>query len=368
MNIKIGAIIKKLRAENNITQDTLATAIGVTPQAISRWESEGGYPDIELLPALADFFSVSTDELLGYKLSEREEELANIKKELRRLAEVGTHQEKLSFARDAFIKFPNDFKIKVYLAACLSDEWSNTHEKSLIHESETLCLSVIDNCRDEDIRYEAIFTLYSLYKELGEINKVKSTLEKLSPMKYCREAVLACGIGDGNTEFYIQDEIDKFTDGLGLSIHNLVLHEDLPDDPSTWDKKIEMLNVSNHLYEMIYGDNLMFYHVRFSRNYWLISTYQIAQSKEGEALVSLEKMCYHAVEYDKSYLNDHGKFFTSILTDKLIYPEPSKDFHECTEHTECYHILKKMQHPRYDRIRQDPRFISIVERLGQYAK
>ena len=68
MNIKIGAIIKKLRAENNITQDTLATAIGVTPQAISRWESEGGYPDIELLPALADFFSVSTDELLGYKL------------------------------------------------------------------------------------------------------------------------------------------------------------------------------------------------------------------------------------------------------------------------------------------------------------
>lgn len=368
MNIKIGAIIKKLRAENNITQDTLATAIGVTPQAISRWESEGGYPDIELLPALADFFSVSTDELLGYKLSEREEELANIKKELRRLAEVGTHQEKLSFARDAFIKFPNDFKIKVYLAACLSDEWRNTQEKSLIHESEILCLSVIDDCHDEDIRYEAIFSLYSLYKDLGEINKVKSTLEMLSPMKYCRETVLACGIGDGNTEFYIQDEIDKLTDDLGLSIQNLVLHEDLPNDPSTWDKKIEMLNVSNHLYEMIYGDNLMFYHVRFSRNYWLISTYQIAQSKEDEAFVSLEKMCYHAIEYDKSYLNDHGKFFTSILTDKLIYPEPSKDFHECTEHTECYHILKKMQHLRYDRIRQDPRFISIIEKLNQYAK
>lgn len=43
MNIKIGAIIKKLRTENNITQDALATAIGVTPQAISRWELEGGY-------------------------------------------------------------------------------------------------------------------------------------------------------------------------------------------------------------------------------------------------------------------------------------------------------------------------------------
>ena len=80
MNIKIGANIKKLRTENNITQDALATAIGVTPQAISRWESEGGYPDIELLPALADFFSVSVDELIGYRLSEREKELADIKK------------------------------------------------------------------------------------------------------------------------------------------------------------------------------------------------------------------------------------------------------------------------------------------------
>ena len=368
MNIKIGAIIKKLRTENSITQDTLATAIGVTPQAISRWESEGGYPDIELLPALADFFSVSTDELLGYKLSEREEELANIKKELRRLAEVGTHQEKLSFARDALVKFPNDSKIKVYLASCLSDEWSNTHEKSLIRESETLCLSVIDDCHDEDIRYEAIFTLSSIYTELGETEKVRNTLEMLSPMKYCRETTLACGIGDGNTEFYIQDEIDKLTDCLGLSIHHLVLHEDLPDDPSTWDKKIEMLTISNRLYKMIYGDNLMFYHDRLSRNYWLISTYQIAQGKSDETLASLEKMCYHAIEYDKAYINDHGKYYTSILANKLIYPEPSKDFHECTEHTECYHIFKKMQHPRYDCIRQNPHFISMMEKLNQHAK
>ena len=368
MNIKIGAIIKKLRAENNITQDTLATAIGVTPQAISRWESEGGYPDIELLPALADFFSVSTDELLGYKLSEREEELTNVKTELRRLAEVGTHKEKLSFVRDAFIKFPNDSKIKVYLAACLSDEWRNTQEKSLIHEAETLCLSVIDACHDEDIRCEAICTLSSIYTELGETEKARVALELLSPMKYCRETALACGIGDGKTKFYIQDEIDKCADCLGLSIRNLVLHEDLPDDSSTWDKKIEMLTISNNIYKMIYGDNLMFYLARLSRNYWLISTYQIAQGKNDEALESLEQMCYHAIEYDKAYINDHGKLYTSILTDKLIYPEPSKEFHECTEHTECYHILNKTQHPRYDRIRQDPRFVSVVEMLNQYAK
>lgn len=163
MNIKIGSIIKKLRAEKNITQDILATAIGVTPQAISRWESEVGYPDIELLPALANFFSITTDELLGYKTSEREQELSNIKMEIKRLDEVGTHQENLSFARASFIKFPNDAEIKVYLADCLSDEWNDTHEDMLHQEAETLCLSVINECHDENIRYEAILTLKTIY-------------------------------------------------------------------------------------------------------------------------------------------------------------------------------------------------------------
>ena len=65
MNIKIGAIIKKLRTENNITQETLAASIGVTPQAISRWESENGYPDIELIPVIAEFFGITTDTLMG---------------------------------------------------------------------------------------------------------------------------------------------------------------------------------------------------------------------------------------------------------------------------------------------------------------
>ena len=366
MNIKIGAIIKKLRTEKNITQETLAASIGVTPQAISRWESENGYPDIELIPALADFFSISTDELLGYNLSEREETLSNIKNELLRLSEIGTHKQKLSFVRESFTKYPNDDYIKVYLAACLFDEWNNIQEESLINDAESLCLSVIDRCRDEDIRYDAISTLSAIYTHLGKHEKAKGTLECLSPMKYCRETALACGIGDDNTEWYIQDEIEKFTDGLGLTIQNYVLNSYLSDDSSTWDKKIEMLGVSNRLYKMIFGENLMFYHIRLSYNYWLISTYQMEQGKIDETLDSLEKMCYHTIEYDKSYINDHGKFFTSIFADKLIYPEPSKDFQEYAQHTNCYYMLKKLHHPRYDSIRQIPRFDSFVKSLEEY--
>lgn len=368
MNIKIGAIIKRLRTENNVTQETLATAIGMTPQAISRWESEGGYPDIEVLPALANFFSVSTDELLGYKLLEREQELTAIKKEIDRLAEDGCIEDRITFARNAYARYPNDYEIRHNLAVCLYHLWSDTQNTDLIKEIENLCLSVVAECKDEDTRYDSIHTLICLYGRTKQVEKAMQAINLLTPMKYCREFSKSSGIGDGNTEVYIQDEIDKLTDCLGTAISNYPLSNELPNDSSTWDKKIQMLTISNQLYKMIYGDNLMFYHTRLSRNYWLISTYQISQGKKDEALVSLEKMCYHSVEYDKAYINDHGKFYTSILSDKLIYPEPSKDFHELTQHTSCYYRLDNLQNKRYNCIRQDPRFVSIVERLKQYAK
>ena len=64
MNIRIGEVIKQLRNKNKYTQKALACYLGVTEQAISRWESETGYPDIELLPMIADFFDVTIDDLL----------------------------------------------------------------------------------------------------------------------------------------------------------------------------------------------------------------------------------------------------------------------------------------------------------------
>ncbi|MBQ6789363.1 MAG: helix-turn-helix transcriptional regulator, partial [Clostridia bacterium] len=51
MNIKIGEKIKQLRQRDGRKQEDLANALGVSPQAISRWEANGGYPDMELIPA-----------------------------------------------------------------------------------------------------------------------------------------------------------------------------------------------------------------------------------------------------------------------------------------------------------------------------
>lgn len=367
MNIKIGAMIKKLRMENNFTQDTMAAAIGVTPQAISRWESEGGYPDIELLPLIANFFAVSTDDLLGYKISEREKKLTDIKEALSRLAEVGTIDERIDSARTALSKYPSDCEIKENLSQCLYQKYMDTKDEAVLSEAEHLAGSVVENCRDENVRYNAVTLLANIYASLKRADKALAMINMLTPMKYCRESALSRGIGDGKNELYKQDEIDKLTDGLGIAIRNLALDDELPNDSSTWDNKIKIINLSNELYFLIYGKDLMFYHCRLAVNYWLLSTYQISQGKIEETFSSLEKMCNHAVAYDKSFKNDHGKHYTSLLVDQLIYPERSKDFHELTEHSQCWHMLNQMQSRRYDIIRTDEHFIKIVKTLNKSA-
>lgn len=60
----IGMQIAKLRKENNITQDELAKKLDVSAQAVSKWEN-GGAPDLDLLPRIADYFGVSIDHLFG---------------------------------------------------------------------------------------------------------------------------------------------------------------------------------------------------------------------------------------------------------------------------------------------------------------
>ena len=67
--MNIGLKIKELRTELKITQEELAKAMQVTTQAVSKWEC-GGLPDIELVPKIAEFFNVTTDELFGMPVND----------------------------------------------------------------------------------------------------------------------------------------------------------------------------------------------------------------------------------------------------------------------------------------------------------
>ena len=56
--------LRELRKASGMTQEQLAAEFGVSVQAVSKWETAASYPDIELMPRIADLFGVSLDELL----------------------------------------------------------------------------------------------------------------------------------------------------------------------------------------------------------------------------------------------------------------------------------------------------------------
>lgn len=80
----IGDNVKKLRKAKGITQEELAEAVNVSFQAVSKWEN-GGAPDIEMLPILANYFGVTIDELMGFKLNA----LTNKERFIRMMADAG---------------------------------------------------------------------------------------------------------------------------------------------------------------------------------------------------------------------------------------------------------------------------------------
>ena len=69
MGKTIGNNIKSFRKNKGFTQEELADLLSVTPQAVSKWESENSLPDVSMLIPLAQVLGVSTDALLGYDSS-----------------------------------------------------------------------------------------------------------------------------------------------------------------------------------------------------------------------------------------------------------------------------------------------------------
>ena len=82
-NESLGRRIARLRKERGMTQDQLASLVGVTFQAVSKWENDLACPDVTILPVLADIFGISMDELFGRERrpSETNEKLEKLKED-----------------------------------------------------------------------------------------------------------------------------------------------------------------------------------------------------------------------------------------------------------------------------------------------
>ena len=110
MTIYLSENIKRLRRENNLTQETLAEFLGVTFQSVSNWERGESYPDITILPEIASFFKVSIEELLGVNKSVDEEDIKRLLEEHDNFTDNKLIKESIHNLK---AKYPNDFRVQL---------------------------------------------------------------------------------------------------------------------------------------------------------------------------------------------------------------------------------------------------------------
>ncbi len=191
MKLFIGENIRRLRREKNLTQEEVAAHLGVSFQSISKWERSEGYPDITLLPAIAHYFGVTADELLGMNemaAQQRYEEVNRTWEENRR---AGRHEENVSLMKDALKSFPNDALLLVQLSASLHRMGDTAVEKeSCIREAIAVEEQILKYGADSEVRGATMYNICFSYDKLGWREKAIEQARKLPNLYKARENAL----------------------------------------------------------------------------------------------------------------------------------------------------------------------------------
>lgn len=197
MQVKIGKTIKLLRKKRCITQERLAEHLGVTAQAVSRWESEQCYPDIEMLPGMADFFDVTLDELLAFDQSKKQAKIQQIIKEADTVQRAGQFDKAVGIYRAAICQYPSSHQLQAQLASAIGcvDNGVKVSAESA-KEAVALCNRILEECTDTAIRNHALCILCWVYsRHLDDRESALAVTNQLPALWQCKELVKAETIG-----------------------------------------------------------------------------------------------------------------------------------------------------------------------------
>lgn len=179
MTVEMGSKIKQLRTERSMTQEEMGNALGVSAQAVSKWESGLTMPDIQLLPELAVLFGVSIDDLFSITDESRLDRIDNLIAHVRFLKEADFADAE-RFLRQKMAEDQHKARATLLMAALLvkrAQEYQEmaeplAREALWLNPDEKMAHNVIFDaegvpCRDwnEDNRWELIDFYQSFLKK-----------------------------------------------------------------------------------------------------------------------------------------------------------------------------------------------------------
>lgn len=158
MKITLATNLRKMRRDRNLTQEDLANFLGISFQSVSKWERDEGYPDISMLPVIANFFGVTVDTLIGNDVITQEEKIQKYYLEYERLNVAGDMESAVVVAANAYREYPYDWRIIDIYCLSLTKGYSEYPGEKL-SELRMLCRMIKEKCPDAKIRMHAIYSM-----------------------------------------------------------------------------------------------------------------------------------------------------------------------------------------------------------------
>lgn len=250
MNLNVGDKIRCLRHEKDITQEEFAAILGVSCQSVSRWENGICYPDIELLPDIAEFFGVTVDCLMGINETVRKEKIAKYLEQFQEAVSQGRIDDCIAVARNGIAEYPNSYMLlnKLMYALFLAGdsdgnipEWQENMKK---YDSEITMIGerIMKYCPDQDIRLEAAARLAFNHCEMGRRAIGRAIFETLPSQKYCKETQIWWALDEEEKLPFIRTRIQEGYAAMHHGIYLLLGERLLPDE--------ELLKVCRKLFAL----------------------------------------------------------------------------------------------------------------------
>ena len=234
MQLLIGETIKRLRRERDLTQEEVAAHLGISFQSISKWERGEGYPDITMLPALANYFGISVDELLGMNELQKREQYDEINRRWAQDNRNGRHGENVARMRKALKTFPNDALLLVQLSTSL-EKLEGTAEEKRKHLEESVAVQeqILRYGEDSEVRGATMYNICHAYWKLGEHEKALEQARKLPNLYKARENALVYFLTGEEKRQAARSALEPLAWAVG---HHLKALSETENDPSYLEK------------------------------------------------------------------------------------------------------------------------------------
>ena len=149
----------RLRREKEVTQEEVASFIGVTKASVSKWETKQSLPDILLLPVLASYYGVTVDELLGYKPQLGKEQIQKIYHDLAAEFAEKPFEEVMDASMKLVKKYYSCYSFLLQIIILWLNHYTFAEDPKsqmgILDETVELCTHIIENCKDISICNDA---------------------------------------------------------------------------------------------------------------------------------------------------------------------------------------------------------------------